>query len=94
MTTLWALFVALQVFSAGNMNHQQEAGYYEINSIYGKHPSKERVYITKLSEVAIVYGVTKMFPKYKREILAGACGVSLGFIVYDNVQGIEMKVRF
>ena len=43
MNYLWALFIAGQILSAGNMNYQQEAGYYEINHyVYSRHPSKER----------------------------------------------------
>jgi len=30
---LWALFIAGQIISAGNMNYQQEAGYYEYNGL-------------------------------------------------------------
>jgi len=47
MNWLWALFIAGQILSAGNMNYQQEMGYWEINPIYEKHPSKQQVYFTK-----------------------------------------------
>jgi hypothetical protein len=91
---LWATFIVLQIFSAGNMNYQQEQGYYEINPIYGMHPSKERVYITKAVETGIVYGLTKLFPKHEKCILVGANTVALSFIVRDKAVGIGMRVRF
>jgi hypothetical protein len=94
MTALWATFIALQVFSAGNINYQQEQGYYEICPIYGRHPSKERVYITKAAEIGIVYGLTKLFPKHEKGILIGASTVVVGCFVYDHSVGISMKVRF
>ena len=76
------------------MNYQQEQGYYEINPLYGKYPSKERIYITKALGIGCVYGLTKAFPKYKRKILIIANSVAIGFIYYDYRQGIEMKVSF
>jgi len=94
MEILWALFIAGQIYGAGNINYQQEAGYYEINPIYGKHPSKERVYLTKAAQVGAVYALTKIFPKHEKKILIGANSVVLGFILYDCNMGISMKVRF
>ena len=98
MKSLWILFILGQIFSAGNMNHQQEAGFYEINPIYhiygDMHPSKDQVYLTKAVEIAGVYGLTKLFPKHKKAILGTACGLTLGFIAYDNMMGIKMKVRW
>lgn len=94
MKTLWALFIIGQLFSAGNMNYQQEAGYYEINPIYGRHPSSERIYLTKALEIGGVYAATKLFPKCEKAILAGACGLTFGFIINDKMKGLEMKVRF
>ena len=91
---LWALFIAGQIFTAGNMNYQQEQGYYEINPLYGKHPSKERVYITKAAEIGAVYALTKIFPKHEKKILVGVNTVMIGFILYDSKQGISMRVRF
>ncbi len=92
--SLWILFIAGQIFSAGNINYQQEAGYYEINPIYGRHPSSERVYITKAAEIGSLYALTKIFPKHEKKLLIGANAVMLGFIYYDYRMGIEMKVRF
>lgn len=91
---LWGLFIAGQIFSAGNMNYQQEAGYYEVNPLYGEHPSKERVYLTKAAEIGAVFALTKIFPKYDKEILIGANSVLIGFIIYDHKKGISMSVRF
>ena len=94
VSTLWALFIAGQIWQAGNINYQQSAGYYEINPLYGKHPSRERVYVTKALEVGLVWGVTKLFPEYEKEILFGVNSVLVGFILYDNNAGISMSVRF
>jgi len=94
MKTLWALFIVGQIFSAGNMNYQQEAGYYEINPLYGKHPSKEQIYLTKAIQVGGVYAATKIFPKHKKVILGAATTMVFSFIAYDKSVGIKMKVRF
>jgi len=94
MNYLWALFIAGQIISAGNMNYQQEMGYYEINPIYGKHPSKEQVYITKAVEIGAVYGLTKLMPKYKKEIVSFANGVCWGFIYSDKQKGIHLGFRW
>lgn len=89
--SLWALFLLGQLLSAGNMNYQQEAGYYEINPIYGEHPSKERVYATKAGEVAALYGLTELFPKHKKKFLQFANMVNLGFIINDQQKGIALN---
>ena len=95
MNILWASFIALTIFNAGNMNYQQDAGYYELNPIYGRHPSSERVYLTKAIEVAGIYGLTKMYPEHKKDILIGANSIVLGMIMYDKHHaGIAMKVIF
>ncbi len=94
INTLWAIFIVGQIFSAGNINYQQEAGYYELNPIYGRHPLKERVYITKAVEIGALYTLTRLFPKYEKQLLVGANSVLLGFIAYDSSVGISMKVRF
>ena len=92
--SLWGLFIAGQVLSAGNMIYQQEAGYYEINHIYGKHPSKARIYSTKIAETALIYGVTKLYPKYEKHILGGANVICWGFIINDRRKGISFNLRF
>ena len=95
MKVLWALFIAGQLLNAGNMNYQQEHGYYEINdSIYGKHPSKGKVYTVKALETLVVYGATKILPKYEEAIVAGASGFVWGFIYYDNKQGVAFKFKW
>ena len=95
MKLLWALFIVGQVLSAGNMNWQQENGYYEINSVpYGEHPSRERVYLVKTIETGLIWGATKVFPKHEKKILAGSNLICWGFIVSDRVNGIAFKVRF
>ena len=94
MNSLWALFIALQIYSAGNVNYQQANGYYEINPIYGKHPTHERVYFTKAMETAAVYGLTKLYPKHEKKILTGVSSIALGFVWYDTNQGIEIAIRF
>jgi len=95
MKFLWVLFIAGQLLNAGNMNYQQESGYYEINDgIYGKHPSKKKVYTVKALETLGVYGATKIFPKYEQAIVGGASGFVWGIICYDHKQGVELKVRW
>ena len=94
MNPLLALFIALQIYGAGNMNYQQEQGYYEINSLYTKHPSSREVYLKKAAETILVYGLSKTFPKHEDKILSFACGVSLSFIANDTMRGINIAVRF
>jgi hypothetical protein len=94
MKTLWALFIIGQILSAGNMNYQQEQGYYEVNPLYSKHPSKEQVYLTKGLEIAGIWGATRMFPKHKKKIVAGANIICWGFIIDDRKKGIAFKFRF
>jgi len=98
MNLLWGLFIGLQVMSAGNINYQQEHGYYEINPIYhiygDRHPSKEQVYLTKVIETGGVFVATKIFPEYKEAIVKGASTICVSFMVYDGVTGIGIKVRY
>lgn len=98
MNALWAIFLTLQVVGAGNINYQQAHGYYEINPIYhiygDRYPSKEQVYLTKGLEVLAIYGATKVFPQYKKEILSTAVAVQVGFFIYDGVTGVEFGLRF
>ncbi len=68
--------------------------YYELNPIYGKHPSKEQVYVIKAAEIGAVYAATRLFPKHEKTLLIGANSVMLGFIYYDHKMGISMSVRF
>jgi hypothetical protein len=91
---LWIALLVGQIFSAGNMNHQQEIGMHEINPIYPKYPSKERIYYTKGAEAVGVYGLTKMFPKHKNNILKVANIGVYGFIISDKLKGISMSVVF
>ena len=90
-TSLWVLFIVAQALNAGNMNYQQDMGYREINPIYGEHPDKGRVYLTKAAEVGLVYGLTKLFPEHEDEILGVASGVTIGMLVYDRGMGIGFK---
>ena len=94
MNYLWVLFVAGQILSAGNMNYQQEMGYYEINRIYSKHPSKQEIYWTKGIETGLIFAATKIFPEYEKEILIGSNVVCWGFIINDRVKGIAFKFRW
>ena len=95
MKCLWVLFILGQVANAGNMNYQQENGYYETNdTVYGKHPSKRKVYTIKALETLAVYGATKIFPKYEQEIVRGASSVVWGVIYYDHKQGITMGFKW
>lgn len=94
MKTLWTLFIVGQLLSAGNMNYQQEAGYYEINPIYGRHPSCERVYVTKIAEIGAIYGLTRVMPKHKKKILVGANVICWGLIIDDRRKGIAFGLRF
>lgn len=92
--TLWTLLIAGQIISAGNMNYQQDVGYYEVNPIYGEHPSALRIYVTKAAETALIYGATQLYPKYERHILTITNVVCWGFIYNDHRKGIGMSLRF
>jgi len=91
MKFLWAALIAGQILSAGNMNYQQEAGYYEINPIYSEHPSKSQVYLTKAIETGLIYAATEIFPKYEKGILIGSNTVCWGFIINDRMKGISFS---
>jgi hypothetical protein len=93
-TVLWTLLIVGQIFSAGNMNYQQEHGYYEINPLYPKHPSMERIIFTKSAELGGVYLATKKFRRHKKIILKVSNSLVYGFIVNDKRKGISMKVSF
>ncbi len=96
MKTLWVLFIVGQLINAGNMNYQQEAGYYEINDrVYGRHPSKETVYMVKAVECIGIYGLTKAFPKYEEHLLVFANTVVWTTIYWDSqTQGIALNFRW
>ncbi len=90
MKLLWILFILGQFLNAGNMNYQQANGYYEINDqMYGKHPSKKEVYTIKALEVGGVYGLTKILPMCKIEILIGANLTVFGVMIYDNKKSVK-----
>jgi len=91
---LWIALIAGQILSAGNMIYQQEAGYYEINPIYGEHPGKERIYATKLAELGLIYGATRLAPRYEKKILATANVICWGFIISDRYKGIAFSLRW
>ena len=94
MNYLWALFIAGQIISAGNMNYQQEMGYYEINRIYDRYPSKQEVYWTKAIGTGLVFAATKIFPEQEKGILIGANTICWGFIITDRMKGIHLGFRF
>jgi len=94
MNYLWVLFIAVQILSAGNMNYQQEMGYYEINPTYSKHPSKQEVYWTKAIGTGLVFAATKIFPEQESGILIGSNTVCWGFIITDKMKGISFGLRF
>lgn len=94
MKLVWTLFIASQILSAGNMNYQQEMGYYEINPLYGRYPSKEQVYITKAVQIGVIYGLTKIYPKYEKDILLISNGICWGFIISDREKGIKFGLRW
>ena len=92
--TLWILFIAGQIFNAGNMNYAQENGYYEKNSfIYGKHPTANQIYKIKVLECVVLYGLTKAIPKYEKPMLAVANEVVWGMIYTEYKTGISISVR-
>ena len=95
MNTLWAMFLTLQVLGAGHINYQQESGYYEMNPVYGRHPSAETVYAIKGAEIAIAWSLTKLLPRYKEQILKSCISFQLGFMAYDkHHQGISLSFKF
>ncbi len=94
MKLLWVLFIAGQIVSAGNVNYAQENGYYEINSIYGEHPSKQKVYAIKAAECLALYGLTKAIPKYEEHLLVSASSIVWTFIYYDNRRGLTLGFKW
>lgn len=92
---LWILFIAGQILNAGNMNYQQQNGYYEINDlVYGKHPSANEIYIIKTAECMAIYGATKVVPKYEKPILIVANIAVWGMIIRDKRSGIKLNFRW
>ena len=94
MKLLWLLFIAGQILNAGNMNYQQENGYYEINPIYGEHPSANEIYTIKAIECLGIYGLTKAIPEYEKPMLVVANMVVWGMIYTDKKNGIALSVRW
>ena len=91
---LWIFFIAGQIVNAGNINYQQDAGYYETTSYYSRHPNKREVYLVKAGGTIAVYVTAKIFPKYETLILLGANAVVWGFIYDDHKKGIAINLRF
>ena len=88
------LFLIGQVLNAGNMNYQQVFGYYEINPLYGKHPSKFRVYVTKGIECLILLVLVMVLPKHAVWLLIVSNVVVWGFICYDRIKKIPFEFRW
>ncbi|MCK5610508.1 hypothetical protein KAR91_52025 [Candidatus Pacearchaeota archaeon] len=94
MKALWILFIAGQIINAGNMNYQQDMGYYETTPYYSRHPSKSEVYLVKVGGTIAVYATTKILPKHETLILLGANVVVWGFVYDDYKKGIALNLRF
>lgn len=94
MKYLWILFIAGQILNAGHTNYALENGYYEQNPIYGKHPSKQEIYIGKIISTAGIYGLTKAFPRHEKPVLIVANVVVWGVVIRDSMVTGTLSFRW
>ena len=84
-------FVALEAMQAGNMCWQQDNGYYEINPIYGRHPSRDRIYLTKAAECVFARIVAWNMDEPKRSTFLRWCHYAvLAMMAYDTYHNIPI----
>ena len=71
---------------------QQDHGYYEINPLYGRHPSRDRVFATKAAECIIVRLVGWRIEDERRRLtfLRWCHYAVLAMMAYDTGQGIPI----
>ena len=91
---LAGIFILGQILNTGNMIYQQNAGYYEINPVYGKHPGKDTIYLIKSLETISVLSSAWLFKKYRKEILIPANVIVWGTITGDLACGVQAKFEF
>jgi len=91
----WWLFFVGQVMQWGNINWQQEHGYYEMNDLYGDHPSKQKVGWIKAGELTVVYLLCQEFPEHRNKLLKFVNVVTYGMMIYDACHnGVALEFRF
>ena len=88
---LYWSFVGLEFLQAGNMGWQQDNGYYEINPIYGRHPSRDRIYLTKAAECVFARIVAWNMDEPKRSTFLRWCHYAvLAMMAYDTYHNIPI----
>jgi len=91
----WWLFFVGQVMQWGNMNYMQDIGMYEMNDLYGNHPSKQKVGWIKAGELTVVYLLCQEFPEHRDKLLKFTNIVTYGMMIYDACHnGVALRFRF
>jgi hypothetical protein len=91
----WWCFVVGQVLQWGNINWQQAHGFYEMNDLYGEHPSKQKVGWIKAGEIALSYAFCKKYPEHRNVYLKACNIVVYGLMVWDSLHnGVAVQFRW
>ena len=91
---LWILFLTGQVLNTGNMNWQQDNNYIELNPLYGPHPTRLRIYVTKILQTLLIFGVFWICPNILQIILMVLVNIVVWGILYYDLKIIEVPRIF
>jgi len=91
---LWILFLTGQVLNTGNMNWQQDNNYNELNPLYGAHPTRLRIYATKILQTLLIFGVFWICPNILQIILMVLVNIVVWGILYYDLKIIEVPRIF
>jgi len=91
---LWILFLTGQVLNTGNMNWQQDNNYIELNPLYGSHPTRLRIYVTKILQTLLIFGVFWICPNILQIILMVLVNIVVWGILYYDLKIIEVPRIF
>jgi len=81
-------FVALQAIDVAQTKRVLKRGGYEMNPIFGKHPSDGQLLLGKAIGTSAIYWLSDNYPEYRTGILIGAVAVQ-AVVVRRNYIGAQ-----
>jgi len=89
----WLIFLAGQVLNTGNMNWQQDNDYIEINPLYGSHPTRLRIYITKILQTLLIFGVFWVCGEILQHILMILVNMAVWGMLYYDIKILKVPSK-
>jgi hypothetical protein len=92
--TLTSTLLIGKVIEIGQTNYAIQKGGQELNPLFGKHPSKEKIYIYQgILSAVICYSLIKMNKKERRIFLPICNAVVFGCVLF-NYKQIQINLTF